>query len=81
MDTQHTIHVHPVVICAVSGSAIFSTLFNKRHYFIKKYYTCVLIFSTTFVWNISHFKTFSVEWRALPACCTLSLIRLYLDKL
>ena len=37
----------------------FSTLFHKRHNFRNKVAenkTCILIFSTTFIWNISHSK-------------------------
>jgi len=38
---------------------IFATLSHELHYFRKKVIErkmCFLIFSTTFVWNISHFK-------------------------
>jgi hypothetical protein len=35
---------------------IFPTLSHKRHDFRKKHKMCVLIFSTHFVWNISHSK-------------------------
>jgi len=50
MNTQHTTHVPPVVICALSGSAVFSTLFNKLNDFIKKmlYTKFVLWFSPQF---------------------------------
>jgi hypothetical protein len=51
--------------CAILSSVAcpdlqyFSTLFQKRHDFRKKVTEtkCVLIFPTTFVWNISHSKT------------------------
>jgi hypothetical protein len=48
------------VICGLSGSTNISTLSYKRQNFRKKklteYKMCVLIFSTTFVWNIYHSK-------------------------
>ena len=42
----------------------FSTLSHKQHDFRKKiieHKMCVFIFSTTFVWNISHFKKNSAQ--------------------
>jgi hypothetical protein len=44
----------------------FSTLSHKRHDFLKKkvieHKMCVLILSTNFVWNISHYKTNSARY-------------------
>jgi hypothetical protein len=49
-----------IVICGLSRSTIFSHIFLKKRHDLKKivieYKMCVLIFSTTFVWNISHSK-------------------------
>ena len=46
-----------IVICGLSGSPYFSTLPHKTTRFsITEYKTCVLIFPTTFVWNISNSK-------------------------
>jgi hypothetical protein len=53
-----------VVICVLPGCTIFfhvvtnSTIFPKKLLNIK----CVLIFSTTFVWNISHSKCISATY-------------------
>ena len=49
-------HVHHTFIFALSGCTIFFTLSHKRHDFVKAvgHEMCVSIFSTTFVWNISH---------------------------
>jgi len=49
------------IICCIStvNRQNFPTLSHKLHYFRKKvteHKMCVLIFSTTFVWNISHFE-------------------------
>jgi len=47
------------VICGPSGSSIFSHISHELHDFLEKvmeYKMCVLIFSTTFVQNISHSK-------------------------
>jgi hypothetical protein len=55
-----------IAICGLSRSAvIFPTLSHKRYDFRKKvteHKMCVLIFSTTFVWNISHSKKNSARY-------------------
>jgi hypothetical protein len=46
-----------IVICGLSGSNLFPTLSRKQHNFRGKVIElkmCGLIFSTNFVWNISH---------------------------
>jgi hypothetical protein len=49
-----------IVISGLSGSTIlFPTLSNERHELrnkVTEHEMCVLFFSTTFVWNISHPK-------------------------
>ena len=54
---QHTMRMLHVVICGPPSSTIFSqngTIFEKK--IVTEHKMCVSIFSTTFVWNISHFK-------------------------
>jgi len=53
---------------------IFSTLSHKRHNNRKKVIgqkTCILIFSTTFVWNISHYKE---SWARYDQKCILVFV-------
>jgi hypothetical protein len=48
-----------IMICGLSGCTIFSILSHKRHDFRKDVIenkTCVLIFSTNFIRNISSYK-------------------------
>jgi hypothetical protein len=57
---QHAMRMRHI-LCYVACPAVqyFSTLSHKRHDFPKtvtEYKMCVLIFSTTFVWNIFHPK-------------------------
>jgi hypothetical protein len=50
---------HNIVICGLFGSTTFCTLFHTPHDFRKtiiQHAMCVLIFSTTCVWKISHSK-------------------------
>jgi hypothetical protein len=54
-----------IFICSLSGSTIFFHISHKRHEFREKiieHKMCVLIFSTTSVWNMSHSKNNSVRY-------------------
>jgi len=57
---QHAKRMRRIVICGLSG---FPTLSHKRHDFRGKKFIehkmCVLIFSTTFAWNIFHSKNWA----------------------
>jgi len=56
---QHAMRVHHIVVCGPSGSTILYKLSHKRQDFRKTFVEhkmCVLIFSTTYVRNISHSK-------------------------
>jgi hypothetical protein len=59
--TQHARHMHHIILSSVACLAIpcLCTLCHKWHDLWKKVIVqkvCGLIFSTTFVWNISHVK-------------------------
>ena len=65
---QHATRMRHIVTSFVASLAAphFSTLSHKRHDFRKKvieHRMCVFIFSTTFIWNVSHSKNNSAE------CC------------
>jgi hypothetical protein len=58
---QNAMHMCHVILSSVASLALpyFSTLTHKWHDFqknITEHTMCVLIFSTTFIWNISHSK-------------------------
>ena len=58
---QHAMRIRHIVICGLPQSTIFFHIFSQRNDFRKKKRSlsikCVLIFPTTFAWNISHSKT------------------------
>jgi len=60
LGIQHAMCMGHLVICGLPRSTIIYNFSHKRHDFRKKKVTehkmRVLIFSTTFVWNISHSK-------------------------
>jgi len=61
LGIQHAMHIPYIVICGLPGSTLsFTTLCSKRRDFQKirviENKMSVLIFSTIFVWNISHSK-------------------------
>jgi hypothetical protein len=68
---QHAMRMRRIILSSVSGLALpyFSTLSHKRHDFWKEkkieHKMCALIFSTTFVWNISHSKQ---NWARYHKC-------------
>jgi len=66
LGIQHAIRMCRIAICGLPRSTIFSrTLSHKRHDFgekVTEHKMCVLIFCTTFVWNISQSKKNSARY-------------------
>ena len=59
LGTQHSMGMRHILICSLPGSTIFFHIIHKLHELKKKvveHKMCVLISSTNFVWNISHYK-------------------------
>jgi len=72
LGMQHALREQHIVICGLSGCTIFfphylikGTGFEKK---VTEHKMCVLIFSTNFVWNISHSKK---NWARYDQNCTL----------
>ena len=64
-------HMRHTVICGLPGSAVYFHIIVNGKIFEKKYIAnkmCVLIFSTTFVWNISHSEK---NWERYDQKCVL----------
>jgi hypothetical protein len=64
---QHAKHMHCITLSSVACLALpyFSALSHKWRDFWKNvigHKMCVVIFSTTFVWNMSHFKKNSARY-------------------
>jgi len=64
--TQHAKRMLRIILLPVACPALkyFSTLYHNRHDFREKvirHKLCVLIFATTFVWNIYHSKNNSAR--------------------
>jgi len=57
LRTQHVMHMRHIIICGLSGCTVFFHIIPSTAQLKKtEHKICVLIFSTTFVWQISHSK-------------------------
>ena len=75
---QHALRMRYVVICGLSGSAVFFHFILKTSRYSKlfaEHKMCVLIFSTTFVCNISHSKKNWARYEQKCMLVTFILIR------
>jgi len=76
LGIQHAMHMHHIVICGLNDYTIFPhCLINSKFFFfgggIMEHKMCVLIFSTAFICNFSHFKR---NWVRYDQDCLLDFI-------
>jgi hypothetical protein len=75
LGTQHEMRMRRIVICALPPCTIFSHIISQTVRFLQKkrlpITKCVLIFCTTFVWNISHSnkKWGRYDKKCILVCC------------
>jgi hypothetical protein len=77
--TQHAKRMRRIILSSVACLTLpyFSTLSHKGHDFRKnviEHKMCVLIFSTTFVWNISHSKNWARYINVHRSSCKVPVI-------
>jgi len=68
---QHAMFLRCIVFCDLTGSAVFFHIISYMAWFSRiviEYEICVLIFSTIFVWNISHYEK---NWAIYDHKCIL----------
>ena len=78
LGIQHAMRMRHSVICSPSGCTIFCHIIAKKARFSKGggevivHKMCILIFPTTFVWNISHSEK---KWARYDQKCILVFMR------
>jgi hypothetical protein len=77
LPLQHVMHIRHIAFCRLPRLQYFPTLCHKHHNFCKKVTEtkmCVVIFCTTFVWNISHSKKnwTRCDQNCISVCCMYS---------
>jgi hypothetical protein len=75
LRTRHATRMRHIFICGLAGCTYFSILSRKRYGLRKTLLNikCFMIFSTTFIYNMSHFKK---NWVRYHQKCILVLMKL-----